>query len=77
MSLGAEKQILFTTGRLPRNYRGAIEKDIDAFARRQTRRDTRIVVGDGNLRGRCHGRDGNGGRFLRTLHVDLEPCAVG
>lgn len=77
VSLRAEKQIFLSTGRLPRNYGGAIEKNLDSFARWQTRRDTRIVVGDGNLRGWCDGRDRNGGRFLRTLHLDLGSCAIG
>ena len=68
-SFGANKQILFALCRLPREDGRAEKEDLDRLAGRQACSHSGVVVGDGDLRGRYGGRDGDGGRFLGSLHV--------
>lgn len=70
MCLGAQKNVFFAGRGLPRNHGCAMEQNLDSFASRQASGDTRVIIRYRDLRGRCHGRHGNGAGFLRTLHLD-------
>lgn len=69
VSFGADEQVLLALGSLPREDGSAKEENLDGLARRQACRDSGVVFGDGDLRGRYGGRDGDSGGFLGAFHV--------
>ncbi len=64
MSLGAQEEVFLAIGRLPRDHGGAEEQNLNGLSCGQTRRDARIVLRDGDLRGGDDGGDGNVGGLV-------------
>lgn len=64
MSLGAEEEILLSAAGLPGNDGGPVQQNLDAVTDRQRSHHARVVMGDGDERGRYRGGDGNLGGLL-------------
>ena len=54
------EKVLFPIRRLPGDNRGPVKEDFDPFTRRQRGNDPRVIVRDGDLRGRGQWGDGYG-----------------